>query len=152
MLAEIFKNFLADEKDILKTRCYATDFNIYRDELDEDYSDSDTSSVYDDVLSNDLEKSHACCAAFTVLSLVLLYFSEFVFMCFYLVYSERHNHQGQIIAYNLCKRFPDWRFLENASTVDSWCDSRVFDKDFKLDLQCPCFRPLQMMMNSNITD
>ena len=118
--------------------------NVYKYSLDSE-SDSEE-SINTEVLSNDLEKNNACCAAFTVVFLIILYFFEFFLMCLYLIFSDRQK-QGQMIAQGLCKNFPTWQFMENMT--DSWCDPRIFDRDFRLDLQYPCFVP-EMFRNMTV--
>ena len=46
--------------------------NVYKYSLDSE-SDSEE-NINTEVLSNDLEKNNACCAAFTVVFLIILYF------------------------------------------------------------------------------
>ena len=100
-------------------------------------SDSED-SIDSEAPTDDLEKSSASCAASTVVFLIILYMLELLFMCVFLISSDRHN-QGQMIAQKLCRGFPAWEFMENLTT--SWCDPRIFDRDFRLELQCPCFVP-----------
>ena len=100
-------------------------------------SDDSEDSLQSYALSYDLEKSNAVCAAFTVVFLIILYFFEFLLMCIYLISSAGQNYQGQVIAHQLCSNFPNWRFVENQTS--SWCDPKIFDRDFRLDLHCPCF-------------
>ena len=100
-------------------------------------SDSED-SIDSEAPTDDLEKSSASCAASTVVFLIILYMLELLFMCVFLISSDRHN-QGQMIAQKLCSGFPAWEFMENLTT--SWCDPRIFDRDFRLELQCPCFVP-----------
>ena len=54
-------------------------------ETEEDVSDVD---AMEDVISDDFEKTHTLCAAFTVISLVLLFLVEFLIMAIYLVLSN----------------------------------------------------------------
>ena len=42
-----------------------------------------------------------------------------------------------MIAHGLCKINPNYLLIENQTT--SWCDPKIFEKDFKIELQCPCF-------------
>ena len=60
--------------------------NIILSHIDVDIEDDDESDLEDgDIASVDLEKTHACCAAFTVVFLVFLFISEFLLMSVYLV-------------------------------------------------------------------
>ena len=102
----------------------------------ESESDSDDDSITSDGPSDDLEKTNAVCAAFTVVFLIILYFFELILMFAYLL-SSSTDTQGQMIAQGLCKNFPSWQFMENMT--DSWCDPRIFNRDFRLEVQCPCF-------------
>ena len=49
---------------------------------------SDVDDEMEDVISDDFEKTHTLCAAFTVISLVLLFLVEFLVMAIYLVLSN----------------------------------------------------------------
>ena len=49
---------------------------------------SDVDEEMEDVISDDFEKTHTLCAAFTVISLVLLFLVEFLVMAIYLVLSN----------------------------------------------------------------
>ena len=140
-LAEIYK---LNDSDVVNVPLIQQR-NLHKYNLDDSESDSEE-TIHSEVLSNDLEKNNACCAAFTVVFLIILYFFEFFLMCVYMISSDRHN-QGQMIAQGLCKNFPTWQFMENMT--DSWCDPRIFDRDFRLDLQCPCFVP-EMFRNMTV--
>ena len=106
--------------------------------LDSEAVDDMDSIISEDVLSNDLEKSNATIAAFTVVFIFCLFFLELLIGIIFM-FSSNSSQQNQVIAHRLCKNFSRWKFIENFT--ESWCDQRVFNKDFKLDVQCPCFVP-----------
>ena len=112
----------------------------------EEASTKDSSSKSGEVLSNDLEKMNASVAAFIVVFLFGLFFVEAAATILYMIYTNA-DHQSQMIAQGLCKNFPTWQFMENMT--DSWCDPRIFNRDFRLEVQCPCFVP-QMFRNMTV--
>ena len=71
----------AYEEDKVNTE----DVVLETEDEEEDGSDVD---VMEDVISDDFEKTHTLCAAFTVISLVLLFLIEFLIMAIYLVLSN----------------------------------------------------------------
>ena len=98
--------------------------------------EEDDSNISEDLHSNDLEKSNAIVAAFTVVFIFCLFFVELALTILY-VLSANTDFQSQIIAHGICKNFSMWQFMENMT--ESWCDPRIFNRDFKLEFQCPCF-------------
>ena len=73
---------VATEKILLQTDRE----KIILSDIDEDNEDDCDNDVKDeDIASVDFEKTHACCAAFTVVFLVCLFISEFLLMSVYLV-------------------------------------------------------------------
>ena len=116
-----------------------TDIDVYSSILEDKNYFEDCDSIFsEDVLSNDLEKSNAKVAAFTVVIIFFLFFVEMVVTILYMI-SANSDFQSQMIAHRLCKNFPGWMFLENMT--ENWCDSKVFNKEFRLEIQCPCFMP-----------
>ena len=67
-----------------ESKVYTEDV-VLETEEEEDASDVD---VMEDVISDHFEKTHTLCAAFTVISLVLLFLFEFLIMAIYLVLSN----------------------------------------------------------------
>ena len=114
--------------------------------FDEDEIEENDSILSDDVLSNDLEKTNAVLAAFAVVFLFGLFFVELACTLLFMIYASG-DVQNRIIAHGLCKNFPHWQFVENMT--DSWCDPRIFNRDFKLNVQCPCFVP-EMFRNMTV--
>ena len=55
---------------------------------DDDKNDSEIEGAPDDKRSEDFEKTHTLCAAFTVVSLVILFVTEFLVMSIYLIISN----------------------------------------------------------------
>ena len=117
--------------------------------LDEEFIENDEtdSTISDEVLINDLEKSNATVAAFTVVIIFCLFFLELVFTLLYMLSVNSVNFQGQIIAHGICKNSYGWEFIMNLT--ESWCDPKIFDREFRLEVQCPCFVP-KMRSNNNI--
>ena len=113
----------------------------YFPSLDEESIENEEtdSTISDDVLINDLEKSNATFAAFTVVIIFSLFFLELAFTLLYMLSVNSVNFQGQIIAHDICKNSYGWEFIVNMT--ESWCDPRIFDREFRLDVQCPCFVP-----------
>ena len=97
-------------------------------------------SVIDDFIEDDFEKSNA----FGVSLFVVITFSTF-FLLFGLALiisiNSQTGNQSMRIAYEMCIRYPDWKFLgeEANSSSSSWCDDRIFNLPFQLSQQCPCF-------------
>ena len=108
--------------------------------------EEDDSIISEDLLSNDLEKSNAIVAAFTVVFIFCLFFVELALTILYML-SANTDFQSQIIAHGICKNFSTWQFMENMT--ESWCDPRIFNRDFKLEVQCPCFVP-NMFRNMSV--
>ena len=112
----------------------------YEPELDYS-SDSDKVS---DLLEDDLERGSAVIAAIVVTAITIWFFGT-IFAMFFVTMSISGDYQGRIITYNLCRNFPEWSFITGNDT--SWCDPKIFNYHFQLDVQCPCFsqghNPLQ---------
>ena len=70
--------------------------------------------------------------------LVIVSFIELAAMFAFILYSNGH-HQSRAIAQQLCSGFPAWRAAGNSS--DSWCQPSIFDTEFRVEVQCPCFLP-----------
>ena len=95
------------------------------------------SLVSEDVLSDDLEKTNAVVAAFTVVAIFSLLLIETFLSVIFMVYNANGDQQSLMIAHSkderylstfnvqcsdFCKISPSWRMIENSTA--SWCDLR----------------------------
>ena len=108
----------------------ATDSDENNDETETDESNAPRNPI--------TEKITSFGAISTAVLILFLFFSELLLFCFYVLPGLREN-QDQIIAHRLCKNFPSWQFIENMT--DSWCSPRVFNREFRVEVQCQCFVP-----------
>lgn len=128
------------------------DLNIDEAVKDDEEEEDEIEDENEDLASLDFEKTHTLCAAFTVVSLIILFIMEFILMAVYLIISNGErtyigfsiktylgHQQNKMIAHSLCKNFPNYTNIIN--NTKSWCEPGIFDEDFRLDLQCPCFLP-----------
>ena len=131
--------------------------------MKEDGGDGE-SMTSDEVHINDLEKSNAVVAAFTVVGIFSLFFIEIAFTVVFMVIitngdklNERIAHSefiirrriiGNIVA-ELCSGFPQWRMIENATL--SSCDPRhVRQLDIELE-GCRLQGERMLAVNGNIS-
>ena len=49
------------------------------------------------------------------------------------------HQQSTMIAHGLCKNLPNFTSIENQTS--SWCPPKIFEKDFRVNVHCPCFIP-----------
>ena len=119
-------NFL-DEEYVQVTD---SDDNSYETENDKD--------IYSVARNQRSDKISSAAAVSTAAFILFLIFSE-IFLVYMYVLPEFRNNPNQIIAHRLCKKFSVWQFIGNMT--DSWCSLRVFNKEFRMEVQCRCFAP-----------
>ena len=64
--------------------------------------------------------------------------------------NEEMNEIEECCVHQMYIDFKDtygWEFIMNLT--ESWCDPKIFDREFRLEVQCPCFVP-KMRSNNNI--
>ena len=102
---------------------------------DNNYETEDDDDINSVARNQESDKISSAAAVSTAAFILFLIFSEIFLLC-----SPRiHKQPNQIIAHRLCKKFPAWQFIENMT--DSWCSPRVFNKEFRMEVQCQCFAP-----------
>ena len=120
---------------------------------DDDPEDDNDSLMSEDVLADDLEKTNAVVAAFTVVIIFTLFFIEVGFTLIFMIIITHEGQQNMLIAHGeiidkvvdnstdsklgLCSQFPQWKMIENST--NSNCDPKIFNQEFSLEVQCPCF-------------
>jgi hypothetical protein len=102
------------------------------------YETEDDDDMFSIAKNQESDKISSAAAVSTAAFILFLIFSE-IFLVYMYVLPEFRNNPNQIIAHRLCKKFPAWQFIENMT--DSWCSPRVFNKEFRMEVQCQCFAP-----------
>ena len=108
------------------------------DSDDTNYETEDDDDMFSVARNQESDKISSAAAVSTAAFILFLIFSE-IFLVYMYVLPEFRNNPNQIIAHRLCKNFPAWQFIENMT--DSWCSPRVFNKEFRMEVQCRCFAP-----------
>ena len=94
-----------------------------------------------EVHSDDLEKTNAVVASFTVVAIFSLIFLETILTVTFMVYNANGDEQSLRIAHSkinagylsflnvmlseFCKISPRWKIIENST--ESWCDLRYYN-------------------------
>ena len=108
------------------------------DSDDNNYETEDDDDINSVARNQESDKISSAAAVYTAAFILFLIFSE-IFLVYMYVLPEFRNNPNQIIAHRLCKTFPAWQFIENMT--DSWCSPSVFNKEFRMEVNCQCFAP-----------
>ena len=110
---------------------YVSDSEGIDEQTDEDFVD-------DEVARSQASGANSAAAVATTFFLMFLFISEMFLIIFYYLPALSIN-TNQVIAHRLCKVFSKLKLGENMT--DSWCTPGVFNMEFRLEVQCPCFLP-----------
>ena len=105
------------------------------DSDDTNYETEDDDDMYSIARNQESDKISSAAAVSTAAFILFLIFSE-IFLVYMYALPEFRFNPNQIIAHWQCKRR---QFSENMT--DSWCSPRVFNKEFRMEVQCQCFAP-----------
>ena len=117
---------------------------------DENHGDTDEDDIIEDMAMNQSsEKTNSSAAVTMAFFIVLLFFSEIFLVMFY-CFQVLNMNTNELIAHRLCEVFSKLQLTENMT--ESWCSPSVFNKEFRLEVQCPCFVPQLHHNNTELYD